>query len=81
MLFDQAARYASTTVAKKSSGGFFSWLTGEKSSQLPPLDFPLPNVALPPALPDYLEPGKTEITTLPNGVKIASETSPVCSTR
>ncbi|XP_074581961.1 mitochondrial-processing peptidase subunit alpha-like [Curcuma longa] len=76
VLFDQAARYASTTVAKKSSGGFFSWLTGEKSSQLPPLDFPLPNVALPPALPDYLEPGKTEITTLPNGVKIASETSP-----
>jgi processing peptidase subunit alpha len=26
-------------------------------------------------LPDYVEPGKTKVTTLPNGVKIASETS------
>ncbi|KAM0933615.1 putative quinol--cytochrome-c reductase, Mitochondrial processing peptidase [Dioscorea sansibarensis] len=71
-----AARFASTSIAKRSSGGFFSWLTGEKSSQLPPLDFPLPGVTLPPPLPDHVEPGKTKITTLPNGVKIASETSP-----
>lgn len=75
----RATRYASTSVAKRSSGGFFSWLTGEQSSQLPPLDFPLPGVMLPPPLPDHVEPGKTKITTLPNGVKIASETSPVCS--
>lgn len=33
---------------------------------------------LPPPLPDYVEPAKTRITTLANGVKIASETSPVC---
>ncbi|KAI9191919.1 hypothetical protein LWI28_015452 [Acer negundo] len=58
-----------------SSGGIFSWLTGERSKSSPPLDFPLPGVSLPPSLPDYVEPGKTKITTLPNGVKIASETS------
>ncbi|XP_042000195.1 mitochondrial-processing peptidase subunit alpha-like [Salvia splendens] len=70
------ARYASTSaVATKSSGGIFSWLTGEKSSSLPPLDFPLEGIVLPPPLPDYVEPGKTKITTLPNGVRIASETS------
>lgn len=72
------ARYASTSaVATKSSGGFFSWLTGEKSSSLPPLDFPLKDVVLPPPLPDHVEPGKTKITTLPNGLRIASETSAV----
>lgn len=72
------ARYASTSaVATKSSGGLFSWLTGEKSSSLPPLDFPLKDVVLPPPLPDFVEPGKTKITTLPNGLRIASETSAV----
>ncbi|XP_020097581.1 mitochondrial-processing peptidase subunit alpha-like [Ananas comosus] len=71
-----AIRFASTSVAKRSSGGFFSWLTGGRSNQLPPLDFPLPGVMLPPPLPDYVEPAKTRITTLANGVKIASETSP-----
>ncbi|PIM99064.1 Mitochondrial processing peptidase, alpha subunit [Handroanthus impetiginosus] len=71
------ARYASTSAVatKSSSGGFFSWLTGEKSSSLPPLEFPLEDVTLPPPLPDYVEPGKTKITTLPNGLRIASETS------
>lgn len=72
-------RYASTSAvaATKSSGGLFSWLTGEKSSSLPPLDFPLKDVVLPPPLPDLVEPGKTKITTLPNGIRIASETSAV----
>ncbi|CAN6456841.1 unnamed protein product [Victoria cruziana] len=70
------ARCASTVVEKKSSsGGLFTWLTGERSNTLPPLSVPLPSVSLPPPLPDYVEPGKTKITTLPNGVKIASETS------
>ncbi|XP_074588352.1 mitochondrial-processing peptidase subunit alpha-like isoform X2 [Curcuma longa] len=69
-------RYASSSIAQRSSGGFLSWLTGGKSSQLPPLDFPLPGVTVPPPLPDFVEPGKTQITTLPNGAKIASETSP-----
>uniref|UniRef100_A0A5B6YHP0 Uncharacterized protein n=1 Tax=Davidia involucrata TaxID=16924 RepID=A0A5B6YHP0_DAVIN len=66
---------SSAVATSSSSGGFFSWLTGERSSSLPPLDFPLKGVTLPPPLPDYVEPGKTKITTLPNGVKIASETS------
>lgn len=34
-------------------------------------------MTLPPPLPDHVEPGKTKITTLPNGVKVASETSAV----
>jgi len=61
-----------------ASRGLFSWLTGESSSSLPPLDTPLRGFAPPPSLPDYVEPGKTKITTLSNGLKIASETSPVC---
>ncbi|KAL3825219.1 hypothetical protein ACJIZ3_021248 [Penstemon smallii] len=71
------ARYASTSAVatKSSSGGLLSWLTGDRSSSLPSLDFPLKDVILPPPLPDYVEPGNTKITTLPNGVKIASETS------
>ncbi|KAK4357419.1 hypothetical protein RND71_023029 [Anisodus tanguticus] len=70
------ARFSSSTaVATKPSGGLFSWLTGDGSDSLPPLDFPLKNVQLPPPLPDYVEPGKTKITTLTNGLKIASETS------
>ncbi|GMH03355.1 hypothetical protein Nepgr_005194 [Nepenthes gracilis] len=71
-------RFASSTAViskTSSSGGFFSWLLGGKSSSLPPLDFPLEGVSSSPPLPDYVEPGKTMITTLPNGVKIASETS------
>uniref|UniRef100_A0A0A9FEW9 Alpha-MPP n=1 Tax=Arundo donax TaxID=35708 RepID=A0A0A9FEW9_ARUDO len=70
-----ATRFASTSVVKQSSGGLFSWLLGGKSSQLPSLDVPLPGITLPPPLPDFVEPSKTKITTLPNGVKIASETS------
>ncbi|EEC71449.1 hypothetical protein OsI_03671 [Oryza sativa Indica Group] len=70
-----SSRFASTSVVKQSSGGLFSWLLGEKSSQLPPLDVPLPGITLPPPLPDFVEPSKTKVTTLPNGIKIASETS------
>ncbi|KAM0959780.1 hypothetical protein ACFX13_025516 [Malus domestica] len=71
-----ATRFAtSAAVSKPSSGGLFSWLTGESSSALPPLETQLPGVNLPPPVPDYVEPSKTQITTLSNGVKIASETS------
>ncbi|KAI9192469.1 hypothetical protein LWI28_023279 [Acer negundo] len=73
-----STRFASSSAVATntfSSGGIFSWLTGERSKSSPPLDFPLPGVSLPPSLPDYVESGKTKITTLPNGVKIASETS------
>ncbi|CAH9098569.1 unnamed protein product [Cuscuta europaea] len=70
-------RFASSTAlaTKPSSAGLFSWLTGERSTSLPPLEFPLKDVSLPPPLPDHVEPGKTKITTLPNGIKISSETS------
>ncbi|KAK3165385.1 hypothetical protein QOZ80_1AG0032500 [Eleusine coracana subsp. coracana] len=71
-----SSRLASTSVVTQSSGGLFSWLLGGKSSQLPPLDVPLPGITLPPELPDFVKPATTKITTLPNGIKIASETSP-----
>ncbi|KAG6723489.1 hypothetical protein I3842_03G210700 [Carya illinoinensis] len=80
-----SGRFASSSaVATKptsSSGGLLGWLTGGGSRSLPPLDFPLAGVILPPSLPDHIEPIKTMITTLPNGVKIASEASanPVAS--
>lgn len=72
-------RYSTSTAVavRPSSGGLFSWLTGEQSSTLPPLEIPLSGVNLPPPLPDHVVPGKTKVTTLPNGVKIASETSSV----
>ncbi|GMY36203.1 mitochondrial-processing peptidase subunit alpha-like [Fagus crenata] len=77
-----SARFASSSVvATNSSSGLFGWLTGGGSKSVPPLDFPLAGVTVPPPLPDYVEPSKTKITTLPNGVKIASETTvnPVAS--
>ncbi|CAJ1955338.1 unnamed protein product [Sphenostylis stenocarpa] len=58
------------------SRDLFSWLTGESASSLPPLDTPHRGFPPPASLPDYIEPGKTKITTLSNGLKIASETSP-----
>jgi hypothetical protein len=72
-----SSRFASTSVVKQSSGGLFGWLLGGKPTQLPTLDVPLPGITLPPALPDFVEPAKTKVTTLPNGIKIASETSMV----
>ncbi|PON54492.1 Coenzyme PQQ biosynthesis protein [Parasponia andersonii] len=71
------SRYAtaSEVSTRPNSGGFFSWLTGERSSSLPPLEIPLAGVNSPPSLPDYVKPSKTIITTLANGVKIASEIS------
>ncbi|KAG6727778.1 hypothetical protein I3842_02G141700 [Carya illinoinensis] len=73
-----ATRFATSSAVteKQSSGGLFSWLTGQQSRTLPSLEIPLAGVALPPPLPDHVEPDKTKITTLSNGVKIASETSP-----
>ncbi|CAH8357647.1 unnamed protein product [Eruca vesicaria subsp. sativa] len=74
------ARYASSsavaTSSSSSSSGFFGWLTGGSSSSLTSLDMPLQGVSLPPPLSDHVEPSKLKITTLPNGLKIASEMSP-----
>ncbi|XP_010528943.1 PREDICTED: probable mitochondrial-processing peptidase subunit alpha-1, mitochondrial [Tarenaya hassleriana] len=74
----RAARYASSSAVStsSSSGGLFSWLTGETSSMLPSMYIPLKGVSLPPPLADHVEPSKLEVTTLPNGLKVASEVSP-----
>lgn len=54
-------------------------MTGENSTtQSLPLDFPLKDVTIPPPLSDYVKRGETMVTTLKNGVVIASETSAVC---
>ncbi|XP_047308568.1 mitochondrial-processing peptidase subunit alpha-like [Impatiens glandulifera] len=66
---------SSAVPVKSNSGGLFTWLTGERSSSLPPLTIPLEGLNLPSPLPDYVEPSATKITTLPNGIKIASEAS------
>ncbi|GAY51205.1 hypothetical protein CUMW_132490, partial [Citrus unshiu] len=52
------ARFASSSAVastSSSSGGFYSWLTGEQSTSSPSLDFPLPGICLshPSSLPDY----------------------------
>ena len=60
-----------------STGGFLASLFGgSKAPALPPLYDPLPGVRLPPALvaPSSLE---TKVSTLSNGLKIASEDTPV----
>ncbi|KAI3867024.1 hypothetical protein MKW92_004508 [Papaver armeniacum] len=70
-------RFATTSAvaSSPSSGSFFTWLTGENSKTLPPLNFPLPGVINPSPLPDYVQPSVTKMTTLPNGVRIASQDS------
>ncbi|GMH16300.1 hypothetical protein Nepgr_018141 [Nepenthes gracilis] len=72
----------STAVARDSPSGrgLFSWMNGEKSNSLPPLEFPIEGVNLPPSLLDYIVLIKTKITTLPNDVKIAPDMSPNPST-
>ncbi|KAH9714459.1 mitochondrial processing peptidase [Citrus sinensis] len=52
------ARFASSSAVastSSSSGGFYSWLSGEQSTSSPSLDFPLPGICLshPSSLPDY----------------------------
>ncbi|MCL7029572.1 hypothetical protein MKW94_021034, partial [Papaver nudicaule] len=74
------SRFATSSAAAAkpslvSSGRLFNWLTGENSKTLPPLDIPLPGVINPSPLPDYVQPSETKITTLPNGVRIASQAS------
>ncbi|CAG7896593.1 unnamed protein product, partial [Brassica rapa] len=71
------ARYASSSAVATSSSsqGFLGWLTGGSSGSLTSLDMPLQGVSLPPPLADRVEPSKLKITTLPNGLKIASEMS------
>eukprot|EP01018_Ginkgo_biloba_P001605 Gb_01400 [translate_table: standard] len=71
-----ATRFSGSEIAQQSSsGGLLSWLMRGKSATLPTLDFPMPGLKLPPSLPDYVETAQTSITTFPNGLKVASESS------
>lgn len=77
------ARYASSSAVaatRSSSPGFLSWLSGGSAASLTSLDMPLQGVSLPPPLADKVEPSTIKITTLSNGLKIASEMSPVKKT-
>lgn len=67
-------RFTSIVFTRSSSSvRLFSCPTGEWSSSVPPLDFTLAGVSLPP-VSDYIELKNTN-TTLPNGVEIKGETS------
>ncbi|KAI5063147.1 hypothetical protein GOP47_0021694 [Adiantum capillus-veneris] len=70
-----APRLAIPAVASQvNKGGFLAWLLGEKpATNLPPLFEALPGIKVPPSLPDDLAASPTEVTTLANGLKIASE--------
>ncbi|KAJ7517242.1 hypothetical protein O6H91_21G015100 [Diphasiastrum complanatum] len=59
-------------VQQSTKGGFISWFFSDDPNT-PPLYEPLPGAKLPPALPDSVEPSETKITTLANGLRIASE--------
>lgn len=61
-----------------SSQESHSWFRGGYAKRFPPLSHPLPDLELPPYLPYHVECYPTMITTLPNGLKIASENSLVC---
>ncbi|KAH7680744.1 mitochondrial-processing peptidase subunit alpha protein [Dioscorea alata] len=52
-----------------------SWSQGSYATRMPPLFHPLPGLRLPPPLSDQMERFPTKITTLPNGLRIASEDS------
>ncbi|MCO5546982.1 hypothetical protein L7F22_000422 [Adiantum nelumboides] len=70
-----ALRLAIPAVASRASkGGFLAWLLDEKpATNLPPLFEALPGIKVPPPLPDSLAASPTKVTTLPNGLKVASE--------
>ncbi|KAJ7548996.1 hypothetical protein O6H91_07G035900 [Diphasiastrum complanatum] len=56
------------------SGGFLSWLLGDKPAvKVPPLHEPLEGVKVPSPLPDFVKPAETKLSVLPNGLKVASE--------
>jgi processing peptidase subunit alpha len=71
--WNQAVPRTESTQAS-SSGGVLSWFLGERpTTPVPALYEPLQGVNLPPALPEDVKPSETKVTTLANGLKIASE--------
>ncbi|KAL0910502.1 hypothetical protein M5K25_021491 [Dendrobium thyrsiflorum] len=64
------------TASRFFSNESLSRTMGNYEKRFPSLFHPIPGVKLSPCLPDFVEPHPTMITTLPNGLKIASEDSP-----
>lgn len=70
---EQSATVAvSSSPSSPAKKGFLASLFAATPPALPPLYEPLPGIVLPPPLTDFA-PGKLEVSTLPNGVRIASE--------
>ncbi|PKU79304.1 Mitochondrial-processing peptidase subunit alpha [Dendrobium catenatum] len=64
------------TASQFFSNESLSRTMGNYEKRFPSLFHPIPGIKLSPCLPDFVEPHPTMITTLPNGLKIASEDSP-----
>lgn len=63
--------------AQQQSGGFLSRLFGTPQRITTPLTEPLPGLDYPPPATQATSPPDTQVTTLPNGLKVASEATPV----
>ena len=66
--------------AQQQSGGFLSRLFGTPQRITTPLTEPLPGLDYPPPATQATSPPDTQVTTLPNGLKVASEATPVSLT-
>lgn len=65
-------------VATAPKKGLFSNIFGSSSNRVTtPLSDPLPGVVIPEPIAPPRDAPKTELTTLSNGVKVASENTPV----
>lgn len=88
----EGARVVSTTTASRADAiikdnkykdndeGLFSGLFGSSSRHAVPMTDPLPGVSIPEAVGLPTEQPKTEMTTLSNGIKVASEDIPGATT-
>ena len=63
--------------AQQHSGGLFSKLFGTPQRTTTPLTEPLPGLQYPAPATQPTSPPETKVTTLPNGLRIASEDTPV----
>ncbi|KAG0457919.1 hypothetical protein HPP92_023076 [Vanilla planifolia] len=68
--------YCDEAVCQYLSYASLSTGVGHYERCFPPLFHPLKGIKLPPFLPDVVERYPTKITTLPNGLRIASEDAP-----
>ncbi|KAK1300561.1 Mitochondrial-processing peptidase subunit alpha [Acorus calamus] len=59
-----------------SKGGPLSWFRSSYTERFPSLLQPITDITIPDYLPDRVEFHTTKITTLPNGLRVASEDSP-----